>query len=86
MQSAKILSWKIYERVIIMASKLKRVSVGLNDDKYDFFKSKSEKSGVPISAVITMALDQYIDSQKMLESLPQLLESIKNEQEKKTKG
>lgn len=63
-----------------MATMNKRVNVGLTDEKYKFFKDKADKSGVPVSTVITMALDQYIDSQKVIDSLPDLLEQIKKAQ------
>jgi hypothetical protein len=68
-----------------MASNLKRVNIGLNPEKYDFFKGKADKSGVALASYITMALDQYVDSQKLLDSLPDLVEAIKKQQLKEAK-
>lgn len=43
------------------AKELKRVNLRMSPDIYDVYKSRADSLGVPLSAVIVMALAEYND-------------------------
>ena len=59
------------------------MSITVPDQLYKRMDDYNKEIGVPKSTLIQMAVTQYLDGQKMLESLPSLMTELKNAIEQK---
>lgn len=44
----------------------RKVNIPLNEEIYNFFKMRSEETGVPMSALMLLGLEQYVQSFKAI--------------------
>lgn len=50
-------------------SNMKRVNIRVTNKVHEYFMTLSQETGVSMSALMYMALDQYIDNKKLYQSL-----------------
>lgn len=60
-----------------MANEMKRVNVKVSPEVYEWFKTRSTNTGVPMSALMFLALEQHIQQQMMMPHVPDLIEQAK---------
>lgn len=53
-----------------------RVNTRISREVNDWLDSKSGKTGIPKSTLIYLALEQYIQQQKMTEEMPRMMEMM----------
>lgn len=58
---------------------LKRVNIRIHPDMYEWFKIRSEKTGLPMSALMYLALEQHIQQQTMLPHIPDMIKELQKE-------
>lgn len=56
---------------------MKRQTYTMPEELLETMDKYSEKTGVPKSTLVQMAVKQYLDSQKMLETMPDMLQEMK---------
>ena len=54
-----------------------RVNITISDDLKKYFEDWSKTSGVPQSALMSLAMSEYIDQKKAINSLGPIMEQIK---------
>lgn len=60
-----------------------KMSITVPDKLYERMDEYNKEVGVPKSTLIQMAVTQYLDGQKMLETLPDLMTELKKAIEEK---
>ena len=71
-----------------MKNKQIRVNIGISSEIKKFFENLSKEVGAPQSALMAIALKEYIDQKKAIEELPGIikkLEELKNNKGDKEK-
>lgn len=61
-----------------------RININVSDEMKQYFEQKSKETGVSQSALMVMAMSEYLDQKKAMNSMNTLLEELKkNENSKK---
>lgn len=61
-----------------------RININVSDEMKQYFEQKSKETGVSQSALMVMAMSEYLDQKKAMNSMNILLEELKkNENSKK---
>lgn len=58
--------------------KLVRVNTNITEELNDWLNSETERTGVPKSSLILMALSQYKDQKEVMAQIPELLSAMNN--------
>lgn len=53
-----------------------RVNINISDEMKDYFEKKSKETGVPQSALMVMAISEYLDQKKMINSIEPMLRQM----------
>jgi hypothetical protein len=61
-------------------NEMKRVNVRITPEVHEWFRIRSDKTGVPASSLMFLALEQYIQQQTMLPHIPEILEKARQQQ------
>lgn len=59
-----------------MSAELKKLSLRLNENMYEWYKNQAEEMGIPMHSVIIMALVQYQRTETVLPNLPGFVKQI----------
>ena len=54
-----------------------RKNITLSDELAEYFEKKSRETGISQSALMVMAISEYLDQKKAMESLGDILEQLK---------
>lgn len=54
-----------------------RKNITLSDELADYFEKKSKETGISQSALMVMAISEYLDQKRALESLGDILAQMK---------
>lgn len=54
-----------------------RVNINISEEMKKYFEEKSKETGIAQSALMVMAISEYLDQKKMLSSLEPMLEQLK---------
>lgn len=54
----------------------KRANIRIPNEVWQYFKDKSDRTGVSMSALMYLALEEYITNKNMMESMPTLLDKV----------
>ncbi len=54
-----------------------RVNINISEEMKKYFEEKSKETGIAQSALMVMAISEYLDQKKMLNSLEPILEQLK---------
>jgi len=58
---------------------MKRVNIRISPEVHEWFKMRSEKTGVPMSSLMFLALEQYIQQQTIAPYIPDMIKELKGE-------
>lgn len=61
---------------------MKRINIRVSPEVHEWFKLRSERTGVAMSALMFLALEQHIQGQRMLPLIPEILEQTKERYDK----
>jgi len=64
----------------VIKNETQRVNVRLPIEVYNYFKAKSARTGVSMSSLIYLSLEEYISYRKSIEELPELMAQMKQMQ------
>jgi len=53
---------------------MKRVNIRITPEVHEWFRLRSDRTGVPASSLMFLALEQYIQQQNMLPHIPEIIE------------
>jgi hypothetical protein len=59
--------------------KLIEVNVNLNEAVYNFFKERSEQTGIPMKNLYFLALETYVEQKVIMPHLPDLMKKMSEE-------
>lgn len=62
-----------------MPTARKKVNFYLNEEVYNFFKQRSEETGVPMSALMLLGLEQYVQSFKAMNTIGKMKDGHETE-------
>lgn len=54
-------------------SNFQRVNFNISKDLHSFFKGRSEKTGIPMSALMVLALENHVREQTLIPQVSELL-------------
>lgn len=54
-----------------------RVNINISEEMKRYFEEKSKETGIAQSALMVMAISEYLDQKKMLNSLGPMIEQLK---------
>lgn len=54
-----------------------RVNINISEEMKKYFEEKSKETGISQSALMVMAISEYLDQKKMLNSLEPILKQLK---------
>lgn len=57
-----------------------RININVSDEMKQYFEQKSKETGVSQSALMVMAMSEYLDQKKAMNSMNILLEEIKKKE------
>jgi hypothetical protein len=60
---------------------MKRVNIRVSPEVHDWFRIRSEKTGVPMSSLMFLALETHIQQQQMLPYIPDMVQELRKEKE-----
>lgn len=60
-------------------NEMKRVNIRVSPEVHEWFKLRSDRTGVPASSLMFLALEQHIQQQIMLPHIPEILERAREE-------
>ncbi|VPJ05721.1 hypothetical protein [Metabacillus idriensis] len=60
---------------------MQRVNIRLSGDVYQWFKTRSEKTGVSMSALMFLALEDHVRQNTIVSSMPEIMEQLRLQQE-----
>lgn len=58
---------------------MKRVNIRVSPEVHEWFRLRSEKTGVAMSALMFLALENYIQQQTMIPHIPDMIRELKGE-------
>lgn len=56
---------------------MKRVNIRVSPEVHEWFRLRSEKTGVAMSALMFLALEQYIQQQTVMPHIPDMIKELK---------
>jgi len=56
---------------------MKRVNIRITPEVHEWFRLRSDRTGVPASSLMFLALEQHIQQQTMIPHIPDILEKAK---------
>jgi len=59
-------------------NEMKRVNIRVSPEVHEWFRIRSEKTGVPSSSLMYLALEQYIQQQMLLPHIPDMVRELKS--------
>lgn len=54
-----------------------RVNVTISDDLKKYFEEWSEKTGIPQSSLMALAISEYVDQKKAINAIAPMMEQMK---------
>lgn len=54
-----------------------RVNINISDEMKKYFEQKSKETGIAQSALMVMAISEYLDQKKMINSIEPMLNQMK---------
>lgn len=66
-----------------MENELRRVNIKISPEVHEWFKIRSEKTGVSMSSLMFLALETHIQQQTILPHIPEMFKDMLREEEKK---
>lgn len=57
-----------------------RININVSDEMKQYFEQKSKETGVSQSALMVMAMSEYLDQKKVMNSMNILLEELKKKE------
>lgn len=60
-------------------NEMKRVNIRVSPEVHEWFRVRSEKTGVPMSSLMFLALEQYIQQQNVLPHIPGMIKELRGE-------
>ena len=63
-------------------SELKRVNIKVSPEIHAWFKLRSDKTGVPMSALMYLALEEYVQQKDLLPLVPEIMARVQQAQAK----
>lgn len=69
-------------------NEMKRVNIRVTPEIHEWFRGRSERTGVPMSALMFLALEQYVQQQMMMPHIPDIMKhaAMPNINEEMLKG
>jgi hypothetical protein len=64
-------------------SDLKRVNIKLPLEIHEWFKMRSDKTGVSMSSLMYLALEQHVQQQQLMPYIPELMEQKRKQENEK---
>lgn len=64
-------------------SKLQRVNIRVSNEVHKFFLNRSEQTGVSMSALMFLALEQYMQQQQTMKNVPEFIQALNEIESKK---
>lgn len=55
---------------------MRRINIKISDEVYQWFKARSDRTGVPMSALMFLTLEQSIREQEAMRGLPDFFRAI----------
>jgi predicted DNA binding CopG/RHH family protein len=56
---------------------MKRVNIRVSPEVHEWFKIRSDKTGIPMSSLMYLALEQYIQQQMVLPHIADMVSELK---------
>lgn len=60
-------------------SEMKRVNIRVSPEVHEWFRIRSDRTGVPSSSLMFLALEQHIQQQIMIPHIPEILEEVRKQ-------
>lgn len=60
---------------------LKRMSIKVSEDMYEWIQSEGEKRGLTMNAVIIFALETYYQQTTIIPQLPRMMEELERDRD-----
>ncbi|MEQ2529759.1 hypothetical protein WMO40_24155 [Bacillaceae bacterium CLA-AA-H227] len=57
---------------------MKRVNIRVSPEVHEWFKIRSDKTGIPMSSLMYLALEQYIQQQMVLPHIADMVNELKD--------
>lgn len=57
-------------------AEMRRMNIRVDDVLYNYFRTRSEETGVSMSSLIFLALEQYIEQKEAMKQLPAMVNKI----------
>lgn len=61
-------------------SGMRRVNIKVSADVHEYFKSRAERTGVPMSSLMYLALEQAIEERELMRGLPSFVGAVQQAQ------
>lgn len=58
-------------------NEMKRVNIRISPSVYDFFKERSDSTGVSMSALMFLALEEHVNQHTIIPQIPKIMEELK---------
>ena len=62
-------------------AEMRRMNIRVDDVMYNYFRNRSEETGVSMSSLIFLALEQYVEQKEAMKQIPAMVNKI-NDMEK----
>jgi len=62
-------------------AEMRRMNIRVDDVLYNYFRNRSEETGVSMSSLIFLALEQYVEQKEAMKQIPAMVNKI-NDMEK----
>lgn len=56
---------------------LRRVNIRITEEVHEYFKDKSIKTGVSMSALMYLALEEYMNQRNIINTIPDMMKKAK---------
>lgn len=63
-----------------------RVNITISDELKKYFEEWSEKTGIPQSSLMALAMSEYVDQKKAITAFAPMIEQMKKLEEKQNNG
>ena len=64
-----------------MSNQLRRVNIRITEEVHQFFKEKSISTGVSMSSLMYLALEEYVSQKNIMNAMPDMMKKIKELEE-----
>jgi len=62
-------------------AELKRVNIRVSPEVHEWFRIRSEVTGVPMSSLMFLALESHIQQQTLIPHIPDMVKQLKGEKD-----